>query len=202
MYKVLFILLIFSFQPLFGQLHNRLIKFNIGVSSAQFGIKNEIAEFNDTSLHQFELVTTMPTISYSHEFIISNILSISGKGGFQYLNIYYDNQYYGSPFFYLSVNPAISIIYRKKFEYYIKLQLGVNYWMNKPELLEPVTRRLFPEKINAVTGVTIGGFNYYFSPKFGANLELSIWSPELVSFGLTYRFLRGELPTIQELNQY
>lgn len=184
-----------------AQLHNRLIKFNVGYSRAQLGFEQNIQAFNDTSSHQFEFTTQLPTFSYSHEFIISDILSISGKGGFQYLNVFYDHQHYGSPFVFLSVNPALSLFYREKFEYYMKLQVGVTYWMNKPELLDDLTRRIFPEKISAITGVTLVGLNYYFTPKLGANFELSIWSPELITFGLSYRFFRGELPTIQELQE-
>lgn len=195
------LLLIFMFTVLSGsaQLHNRLIKINIGYSSAQLGYQQDINGFNDTSLHHFELVTQLPSISYTHEFILSDILSVSGKGGFQYMNIFYDNHYYGGPIFYLSLNPALSIVYRNKFEYYIKLQVGVNYWMSKPELLGDIAKRVFPEKFNIFTGVTIGGFNYYFSPTLGANLELSIWTPELISIGLSYRFLKGGVPSIQEM---
>mgnify|MGYP000145849867 CR=1 FL=1 len=185
----------------FGQIHNRLVKINLGISGEQIEFKDDIKNFNDTSSHQFEFVSMSPTISYTHEFIFSNILSVSGKAGFQYLNIFYDNQHYGSSFGFLSINPALSLYYRKKFEYYIKLQVGVNYWFNKPELLPNITQRGFPEGINVFTGITIGGFNYYISNKLGLNLELSVWSPELVTFGLSYRFFRGEIPNIQELQE-
>ena len=59
-------------------------------------------------------------------------------------------------------------------------------------------RRLFPEKVNLFTGVTLGGFNYYISDHLGLNLELSIWAPEMATLGITYRFFHGDLPTIQE----
>ncbi len=193
------VILLVMFSVVNGQIHNRLIKVNLGISSEQIDLKNDIAAFNDTSSHKFEFVSKSPTISYTHEFILGNILSISGKAGFQYMNIYYDHQYYGSPLVFLSVNPALSLFYRNKFEYYIKLQVGATYWLNKPELLTDLTRRIFPEDFRVFTGVTIGGFNYYFSEKMGANLELSLWSPELVTFGLSYRFFRGEIPSIQEL---
>lgn len=200
--RFLFLLLIITFTSgVFGQIHNRLIKFNVGISSEQITHRNDILDFNDTSDHEFEFVSKAPAFSYTHEFILSNILSVSGKAGFQYLNIFYDNQHYGSPFVHLSLNPALSLVYTGKFEYYVKLQVGVMYWFNKPELLSDISRRIFPEKFNVFTGVTIGGFNYYFSEKMGANLELSLWSPELLTVGLSYRFFRGELPTIQEMQE-
>jgi len=199
MHQQLFLLLLLISPLGFCQLHNRLVKINIGYTSAQLGYAEDIKNFNDTSVHQFEMVTQLPSISYTHEFIVSNVLSISGKAGFQYLNLFYDQHHYGGPIAYLSINPALSIVYRNKFEYYIKLQAGVNYWMNKSSVLDDDTRRVFPEKFNVFTGVTIGGFNYYFSPKLGANLELSIWTPELISVGLSYRFFKGELPSIQEM---
>lgn len=182
-----------------AQIHNRLVKVNVGYSSEQIDLANEIKTNNDTSLTKFEFVSKVPTFSYTHEYILGNVLSLSGKIGFQYLNIFYNNQHYGSPYIYASINPALSLFYRKKFEYYIKLQVGVSYWFNKPELLPDISRRIFPEKASIFTGVTIGGFNYYFSDKMGANLELSLWSPEILTVGLSYRFFKGEIPTIQEL---
>lgn len=201
MRQLVFILLLLIAPKGFSQIHNRLVKLNLGYTTAQLGYQDDIKNYNDTSKHHFELVTQLPSLSYTHEFIISDILSISGKGGFQYMNIFFDNTYYGGPLFYVSVNPALSIFYRNKFEYYIKLQACVNYWLTKSEVLDDVSQRIFPEKFTIFTGVTIAGFNYYFSPKFRANLELSIWTPELISVGLSYRFFKGELPSIQEMQE-
>ncbi|MCC7453578.1 MAG: hypothetical protein IT222_05385 [Crocinitomix sp.] len=179
-----------------------MIKFNVGISNEQIDLKRSINEYNDTSSKKFEMVSLMPIVSYTHDFIFSNRLSVSGKIGFQYLNLFYNNQHFGSSFLYLSVNPTISIYYQKKFEYYIKLQVGADYWLNKPELLDYQTRKIFPEKVNPIIGVTLGGFNYYVTEKLGLNLELSIWSPEFLTFGLSYRFLKGDVPTIQQYQDY
>lgn len=194
------ILLIALTQTGFSQIHNRLIKFNIGYSSEQIEHKNQIEIHNDTSSNKFEFVSSSPIVSYTHEFVLSNVISVSGKAGFQYLNIFYNNQHYGSPYTFVSLNPQLSVFYNKKFEYYIKLQVGVNYWFNQPDLLPGVTRRFFPEKLNVFTGVTLGGFNYYLTDKVGLNLELSFWSPELLTFGVSYRFFKGEMPSIQEMH--
>jgi len=176
------------------------MKINLGVSSQQFIHKNTFQAINDTSLHEFEMVTTLPTFSYSHEFVINDILSMSGKAGFQYMNAFYDNQYYGTPYLFISANPQVSVFYRKGFEMYVRLQAGLSFWFNKPELLTDQMRRLFPEKVNFFTGVT-AGFNYFLTDHLGLNLELSIWSPEMVSFGISYRYFKGELPTIQETKE-
>ena len=184
-----------------GQIHNRLTKINFGVSYEQFIHKSTILGINDTSAHEFELVTTMPTFSYSHEFVLNDVISLGGKAGFQYMNIFYDNQHYGSPYLYLSVNPVVSLFYRRGFEFYVKLQAGVSFWFNKPELLTETTKRFFPDHVNLFTGVTFGGFNFFVSDHIGLNLELSIWSPEMVSFGITYRYWKGELPKIQETQE-
>jgi len=186
---------------LHSQIHNRLVKINVGVSSEQYRHKNTFDAVNDTSLHEFELVTTMPTFSYTHEFVINDVLSLSGKAGFQYMNAFYDNQHYGSPYIYVSVNPQVSVFYRKGFEYYIRLQAGVSFWFNKPDMLTDQMRRLFPNHVNFFTGVTLGGFNYFISDHIGLNLELSIWSPEMVSFGISYRYYNKELPDIQETKE-
>lgn len=190
----------FSFFGLNGQIHNRLLKINVGVSSEQFIHKSTFQDINDTSLHEFEMVTTMPTFSYSHEFVINDILSMSGKVGFQYMNAFYDNQHYGTPFLYISANPQVSLFYRKGFEIYVRLQAGISFWFNKPEILTDQMKRLFPEPVNFFTGVT-GGFNYFLTDHLGLNLELSIWSPEMVTFGISYRYFKGELPAIQETKE-
>lgn len=173
----------------------------MGVSYDQFAHKNSFAAINDTSQSKFELVTVLPTFAYSHEFVITDILSISGRAGFQYLNEYYNNQYFGSPYLFLSVNPQVSVFYRNGFEYYVKLQAGITCWFQHKEILPDQTSRFFPDKVNLFTGVTIGGFNYFITDHLGLNLELNIWSPEMVTFGVSYRYFKGELPEIQDTKE-
>lgn len=196
--KLLLILSLIYGLSGYSQIHNRVIKINTGFSTEQFDHKNTFEAFNDTSSHTFELVSWSPTLSYSHEFVVNQVLSFSGTLGFQYMNIYYDHQYFGSPYLYASLNPQVSLFYKRGFEYYIKLQAGVTVWFHHPEIINDQMRRLFPDRVNMFTGVTLGGFNYYLSDHMGLNLELSIWSPELATFGVTYRFFKGELPTIQD----
>ena len=199
-YFLFFLLLLSAVSN--GQI-NRMVKLNIGFTRDQMDYKRDIQNFNDTSDHHFEFVSKSPAISYTHEYFYGQILSLSGRLGFQYLNIYYDNQYYGSPLFHFSINPALTLVSLEKFEYYLKLQVGVNYRFIKPELINnsSIPSRTFPEKLNIYAGVTIGGFHYYLNDKWGLNAELSIWAQEVLTFGLTYRFLKGDLPTMQELDQ-
>ncbi|MDA7803943.1 hypothetical protein N8987_05145 [Crocinitomix sp.] len=184
-----------------AQIYNRLVQVNIGVSSEQFSFEEDISNFNDTSSHAFDFVSKSPLISYTHTLIFGDKFALAGKLGFQYLNIFYDNKYYGSPFTYISINPTLTIFYKKRFEYYVRLNVGATFWFNQPEPLPNVARRVFPEKVSAITGITVGGFNYFVTDKLGLNLELSIWSPELLTFGLNYRFHRGEKPTIQKMQE-
>ena len=74
----------------------------------------------------------------------------------------------------------------------------MSVWFHNTDILTEQMTRLFPDKVNLFTGVTLGGFNFFISDHLGLNLELSIWAPEMATFGLSYRFFRGELPTIQE----
>ncbi|UKN01812.1 hypothetical protein K6119_18990 [Paracrocinitomix mangrovi] len=181
--------------------YNRLIQFNAGFSKVHLDnirIQNAI---NDTSAQKFEILSWTPTISYTHEFALGQIISVSGSVGFQYLNIYYGPDYYGAPYFYISANPKVSLFYRKGFEYYIKLRVGGSFFIHHPDVIPEPTRNLLPERANFFTGVTLGGFNYFINDKIGLNLELSIWSPEMATFGLTYRFLKGEQPTLQNDKQ-
>lgn len=177
-----------------SQPYNRIIKVNMGMSGEQLDhiqIKNAI---NDTGSVKMEFLSWTPTISYTHEFIFGQVLSISGNVGFQYMNLYYGHQHYGAPYFYISANPQVSLFYRKGFEYYIKLKVGSSFYIHDPDVIPEPTRRLMPETANFFTGVTLGGFNYFITDRLGLNLELSIWSPEMATFGLSYRFFKGELP--------
>ncbi|MBI3133247.1 MAG: hypothetical protein HYZ14_01095 [Bacteroidetes bacterium] len=184
-----------------GQIHNRVLKFNAGVTYDQFARKSLFDAINDTSSAKFESVTTMPYFACSHEMVLNNVLSISGHVGFQYLNEYYDNHYYGSPFLLFSINPQISVFYRKGFEYYVKLQAGITCWFQHSELLTDQQKKYFPDKVNLFTGVTLGGFNFFLTDHLGLNLELNLWSPEMATFGITYRYFKGELPAIEETKE-
>jgi len=184
--------------PAVAQIHNRVLKLNAGVTYDQFARESLFEEMNDTSINQFERVTTMPVIAYSHEIVLNNIISISGRAGFQYLNEFYNNKHYGSPLLMLSINPQISVFYRKGFEYYIKLQAGVSCWFQNSDLLSDQQKKYFPDRVNLFTGVTLGGFNFFITDHLGLNLELNVWSPEMATFGITYRYFKGELPEIQE----
>lgn len=196
-------LLFFSLFSLHAhsQIHNRVLKFNMGVSYEQFARKSLFDAMNDTSSNTFEQVTAMPTLAYSHEFVINNILSLSGRVGFQYLNEYYNHQYYGSPYLLFSVNPQVSVFYRKGFEYYVKLQAGLTYWFQHTELITDQQKKYFPDRVNFFTGVTIAGFNIFVTDHLGLNLEFNLWSPEMASFGVSYRYFKGELPAIEETKE-
>lgn len=172
----------------------------MGVSYDQFAYKNAFDAINDTSDHEFELETVMPVMIYSHEFVANNIISFSGRLGFQYMNQFYDYKPFGGSYLFISANPQISIFYRRGFEYYIKLQAGLVYRFQKTEVLEDQQRRYFQDDLSFFTGVTLGGFNYFITDNLGLNLEINIWSPEMATFGISYRFFKGELPEIENTN--
>lgn len=144
-----------------------------------------------------DFLSWTPCVSYSHEFIFGQVMSVSGTAGFQYMNLYYGSAHYGAPVIYATVNPHVSIFYRKNFEFYMKLSVGASFYIHHPEVLPDNSRKFAPGKVNMVTGVTVGGFNFFLTDRLGLNLELSIWSVEMATFGLAYRFFHGELPKIQ-----
>jgi len=191
------LLVIFILHSLLGfsQIHNRLLKFNIGVSGEQFTIADNIKTFNDTSFsNSFTHKLTLPMISISEEFTLNDRFSLTGMLGYQYFDIKYNGAKYGTNLVFTSVNPQLSVFYRAGFEYYIKLKLGVVHRFGDVESIPTYTQRLFPAQTNVFTGVTIAGLNFFFHDNWGANLELSLWSPELLNVGITYRFFKGELP--------
>ena len=195
MKNLLFIYFLFAISTSFAQIHNRVLKFNVGVNGEQFSLAKDINTFNDTSsLDQFNHKYTLPTLSISEEFTLNELFSLTGTIGYQYYNIDFNNQKYGTNLFFASVNPQLSVFYRAGFEYYVKLKVGVIYRQGNLESIPAYTQRFFPTKLNMFTGVTFAGVNVFFHDNWGANMELALWSPELVSVGLTYRFFKGEMP--------
>jgi hypothetical protein len=182
-----------------AQVYDRLLTLKLGYTSVQLDHLNIVNGFNDTSeTHSFELVTQMPSIAYSHELrFIGNAMSLSGCLGWQYMNIYYDHKPFGTQYFFLSAEPKLTIVERKKFDYYVKLKAGISVWTHKFETLSGQAQRLFPGRTKFFTGVTLIGLNLFLDDHWGLNTEVSILSPELVTFGATYRFYSKELPKIQ-----
>ncbi|MCH2234377.1 MAG: hypothetical protein MK078_09005 [Crocinitomicaceae bacterium] len=174
-----------------AQIHNRLLQLNTGITNEQFDFRNATTAINDTSQYKYEYVSWSPSISYTHEFALGSVLSMSGKVGFQYQNLFYNHTHYGGAFTYASFNPRITVFYRRGFEYYIKLAVGISIFMHKDDVIHKEHERYFPERVNFFTGVTLGGFNYFLSDHWGINAEFSIWSPEMLTFGVNYRFFRG-----------
>ena len=183
----------------FGQeeINNRLINFRIGYTFEQIKHKALINDVNDTATVPFRFIHQMPSISYAHEFVLNETFSLGGTVGFDYMNVFKGDQHFGSSFFFVSVDPRLSLFTRIRFEYYMKLRVGLTIWTHDLTQLDDLGRRLFPGRANFYTGITLGGFNYFVNERWGLNLELSIWSPELIAVGLTYRFWRGKLPKIQ-----
>ena len=118
---------------------------------------------NDTGAVKMDFLSWTPSISYSHEFIFGKVLSLSATGGFQYMNLYYGSEHYGAPFFYVTANPHVSIFYRKNFEFYMKLQVGASFYIHNRDVLPENVRRFAPRPVNLVTGVTVGGFNFFLT---------------------------------------
>ena len=187
--------------PVFAsaQVYDQLMTLKLGYTSVQLDNQRIVNGFNDTSeSHSFELVTQMPSIAYSHEVrFIGNAMSLTGCLGWQYMNIYYDHQPFGTQYIFLSFEPKLTVVERKKFDYYFKLKAGISVWTHQYEMLSGQTQRLFPGRAKFFTGVTLVGLNLFLDDHWGLNAEVSILSPELVTFGGTYRFYSNELPKIQ-----
>lgn len=189
-FLLLYVLL--STSCMFGQeqVNNRLINVRIGYTYEQIEHSALIKDINDTAKVPFRLVHQMPSFSYAHEFVLSPIFSLGGTIGFDYMNVFRGDRHFGSSFFFASVDPRLSLFSRERFEYYMKLRVGLTIWTHDLSQLDDFGRRMFPERANFFTGITLGGFNFFLNERWGVNLELSIWSPELVAAGLTYRFRR------------
>ncbi len=197
--KKLFIIIFVSLgSALFGQIHNRMIKFNVGISKEQFGLKESIVSFNDTSANQFDNGFFSPVFSISEEFTFNERFSLGATVGYQYFDIKYNTMPYGFNLFFGTINPQLSVFYRAGFEYYIKLKAGIVYRTVDNTIIPEQTQRQFPQSTNLITGVTIAGLNFFVSDNWALNAEFSVWSPEWVNLGISYRFFKGVMPNVED----
>lgn len=177
----------------YGSVYNMTSKLSVGYSSEHLDHSILSNNINDTGSVKMNFNGWSPCISYTHDFIFNDIISVSANLGFQYMDLNYGESQYGGTFMYTSIAPSVTLVNRVKWEYYIKLKLGgVFYWADRQVIPEPATR-FFPERSNFFTGVTLGGFNFFFGDHWGLNIEASVWSPELITCGATYRFYSKQL---------
>lgn len=175
-------------QNINTQGYNQVSKLSFGYSNEHMDhyiLKNGI---NDTGAVALDFKGWSPSISYTHEFIFGNVLSICGNLGYQYMNLNYGGQKYGGSFTYFSVAPKITLVHRLNFEYYMKLKAGGIFYFHEPNIIPEPARRFLPDKANVFTGVTLIGLDFLFAKNLGFNMELSVWSPEFITAGITYRF--------------
>ncbi len=170
--------------------YNRTYKLNIGYSLNTMRENTFMQAYSDTSEHQFSKFESSPLISFSEDFVLDNLFSFSYTLGYQQNRTRYDYVEYKADLMMVSINPQLRVFYKYGIEYYVKLKLGYAYRNINEDILPDQIARLLPPKHQVFTGVTLAGINVFASPHWGANVELSLWSPETVNFGLTYRFLK------------
>lgn len=171
--------------------YNHTFKVSAGYSLNNLRLDNSMREYSDTSEHQFRVAGHSPLYSIGHTIAIDSTFSIGYTLAYANSEIYFDNSFYGSQFFYLSVNPQLNIIRNYNFEFYMKLKVGVSYDHNNLSMV-PSERlqNLYPSGFHMFTGFTFAGFNYLINDHLAMNAELAIWSPETANIGLTYRFYK------------
>lgn len=169
--------------------YNHNFRIGTGYSLNTLRLDNSMQSYSDTSEHQFVINQHSPIFSFSHTMAIDSVFSLGYALGYSFSDIRFDNTYYGSQRFFLSINPQLHLIRKYNFEYYIRLRIGVSYEAN--ELANVPSERiqnLFPTGFRMFTGCTIAGINYLINDHLALSTELSIWCPETISFGLSYRF--------------
>ncbi|MBK8926642.1 MAG: hypothetical protein IPM74_12230 [Crocinitomicaceae bacterium] len=169
--------------------YNHSFRIGTGYSLNTLRLDNSMRSYSDTSEHQFVINQHSPIFSFSHTLAIDSSFSLGYAFGYSFSDILFDNTYYGSQRFFLSINPQLHLFRKYNFEYYIRLRIGVSYEGN--ELSKVPSERiqnLFPTGFRMFTGCTIAGINYLINDHLALSTELSIWCPETISFGLSYRF--------------
>lgn len=171
--------------------YNHTFRYGMGYSLNTTRLDNSMRVYNDTSEHQFQILGHSPMFSFSHTIALDSTFSLGYTFSYAQSEILFDNQYYGSRSAYISLNPQVHIFRRYNFEYYVKLRLALNYEQNNLSMVPSERiRHIFPTGFHMYTGVTLAGLNFLISDHLALNAELSIWSPESVSIGASYRFFR------------
>lgn len=185
----IFILTSNSFSQNIGVgMYNQVSKLSLGYSNEHLDHYLLKQGINDTGVVSLDFKAWSPSISYTHEFVFGKIMSLCGTVGYQYMNLNYGAQKYGGSFFYFTVAPKVTLMRRFNFEYYVKLKVGGIFYFHEPNLIPEPARRFMPEKASVFTGITIVGLDFLFPNRVGFNTEISLWSPEFITLGLTYRF--------------
>ena len=171
--------------------YNHSFRIGTGYSLNTTRMDNSMQTYTDTSEHTFNVAGHTPTFSLGYSCALDSTFTLGFTMAYASSEIYFDNQFYGSKFFYFSFNPQLHIFRSYNFEYYMKLKVGVSYERNHLDMV-PSERiqNLYPTGFHMFTGVTIAGINYLINDNLALNTEISIWSPETVSMGLSYRFYK------------
>ncbi|MBI3133410.1 MAG: hypothetical protein HYZ14_01935 [Bacteroidetes bacterium] len=177
--------------------YNHSFKFSAGYSLNTLRLDNSMRVYNDTSEHVFRIENHSPLFSVGHTIALDSTFSLGYTLAYANSEIYFDNQYYGSQFFYVSLNPQVHILRTYNFEYYVKLKIGLSYDYNHLRDMVPSERlqNQYPTGFHMFTGFTFAGVNYLINDHLALNAEFSIWSPETANVGLSYRFFKQRQKT-------
>lgn len=167
--------------------YNHSFKLTSGASLKTVRMNNSMANYNDTSEHQFTVNGHSPIFSFTHEMAVDSTFGFSYTLGYSNSNILFDNEYYGTREFFISVNPHVFISRSYNFETFCRLKIGVSYSDNRlSENPSEMLKRIYVTGFQMFTGVAFG-VNYLFSDQLALSAELSLWSPETLNLGISYR---------------
>jgi hypothetical protein len=167
--------------------HRHVIKVSIGYSRALRNSLTLIDQFTDYS-DKFTHPSFSPVYSFSHEYYLDNVFSLSYCLGYVNSNVSLNNEKIQSSQVSLFVKPKLNIISRPKFEAYAQLNIGVVYHDMKMSRIESegLVNQL-PPNFKMYTGFTPIGFNFIISEQIWFNAEISLWSYEFANVGFKFK---------------
>lgn len=171
--------------------YNHSFRFATGYSLNTARLHNSMQHYSDTSEHNFTVKGYTPIFSLGHTIALDSTFSLGYNLAYAKSEIYFDNKYYGSQFFYLSINPQLHVFRTYNFEYYVKLNIGLSYEQNGLDMVPSERiRNIYPTGFHMFTGFTFAGINYMINDNLALNAECAVWSPETINVGLSYRFFK------------
>ena len=167
--------------------HKHVLKFSIAYSSTICKTTNTISRFEGYSIN-FNYHTYDPVYSFSHEFYLDNIFSMSYSLGFVSSKMNLNNVKIQSKQAFLFVHPKLNILRRPNFEIYSQLNVGVVYNdMDRGKIKSETLRHFLPPTFKLYTGFTPIGINLRITDQIWLSSEASIWSYERFNVGIKFK---------------
>ncbi|MBD3638233.1 MAG: hypothetical protein HUJ25_12845 [Crocinitomicaceae bacterium] len=172
--------------------YKHVIKFSSGISTENFYVEQVLRDHRNPETESFIFPRVRPSLSFSHEIYLDEIMSLAYTIGYTRNNIKLNGANLQNQQAFVFIKPKLNFFRRKNIEGYMQLNVGLVYNdMNFDMIQNDQMRRLLPGNFKMYTGFTPIGLNFRLTDQLWANFEGSLWSFEALSVGLKYKLKKN-----------